>query len=61
MTPAPIVVEPDASVVKAAQLFLNHRISCLPVMRDETLVGIITTSDILVAFVRLLDPKAVAP
>lgn len=61
MTPAPIVVEPDASVVKAAQLLLNHRISCLPVMRDETLVGIITTSDILMAFVRLLDPKAVAP
>lgn len=59
MTPAPIVIEPDASVIKAAQLFLKHSIGCLPVMRDETLVGIITTSDILMAFVRLLDPRAV--
>lgn len=51
MTPAPIVVEPDTPAPDAARLMLTHYIGCLPVMRGETLVGIITTSDILIAFV----------
>ena len=50
MTPAPIIVEPSAPASEAARLMLNHHISCLPVMRSETLIGIITTSDILIAF-----------
>ncbi len=53
MTPAPIVVEPDTSAEKLAQLMLNHRIGCLPVMRVETLVGIVTRSDILMAFMNI--------
>jgi acetoin utilization protein AcuB len=53
MTPAPIVIPPDASADEAARLMLNNNISCLPVMRDETLVGIITRSDILAAFIAL--------
>jgi CBS domain-containing protein len=50
MTPAPIIIEPDAPAPEAARLMLTHRIGCLPVMRGETLVGIITRSDLLVAF-----------
>jgi acetoin utilization protein AcuB len=50
MTPAPIVIEPDAEADEAARLMLNNHISCLPVILGETLVGIVTTSDILVAF-----------
>jgi acetoin utilization protein AcuB len=53
MTPAPIVVEPNTSAVEAARLMLANQIGCLPVMRSETLVGIITTSDILMAFVNV--------
>lgn len=53
MTPAPIVVSPEAPAAEAARLMLNNHINCLPVMRDETLVGIITTSDILIAFMNL--------
>jgi CBS domain-containing protein len=53
MTPAPIVVEPDAPVAEATRLMLRNHINCLPVMRSETLVGIITTSDILIAFMRM--------
>ncbi len=53
MTPAPIVTEPNATADEAARLMLVNRISCLPVMRSETLVGIITKSDILMAFMRL--------
>lgn len=55
MTPAPIVVAPDAKAESAAQLMLENRISCLPVMRDETLVGIVTRSDILLAFMNLIE------
>jgi predicted transcriptional regulator len=52
MTPAPIIIEPHAPVVQAARLMLVNHISSLPVMRSETLVGIVTKSDILVAFMR---------
>lgn len=53
MTPAPIIVEPNAPASEAARLMLNHRIGCLPVMRSETLVGVVTRSDILVAFMTI--------
>lgn len=53
MTPAPIVVEPDAEAVEAARLMLNNHISCLPVILGETVVGIVTTSDIMVAFMEI--------
>lgn len=52
MTPAPIVVEPNASAAEAARLMLVNQISCLPVMRGETLIGILTSSDIFMAFIR---------
>ena len=53
MTPAPIIVEPDAPADEAARMMLQHRIGCLPVMRAETLVGIVTRSDILIAFMNI--------
>jgi CBS domain-containing protein len=53
MTPAPIIVEPDMSADEGARLMLTNHVSCLPVMRGETLVGIITTSDILMAFIKM--------
>ena len=52
MSPAPIIVEPDMPAHEAARLMLNHNISALPVMRGETLIGIVTTSDVLMAFLR---------
>lgn len=53
MTPAPIIVEPDAPAHETARLMLEHYIGCLPVMRGETLIGIITRSDLLMAFITL--------
>ena len=53
MSPAPIIIEPHAPVHEAARLLLNHQISALPVMRSETLVGIVTTSDLLVALMTI--------
>jgi CBS domain-containing protein len=55
MTPAPIIVEPDAPAHEAARLMLEHYIGCLPVMRGETLIGIITRSDLLTAFIALCN------
>jgi acetoin utilization protein AcuB len=51
MTPAPIVTEPSTFIAEATRLMLVNHIHCLPVMRGETLVGIITSTDILAAFV----------
>lgn len=53
MSPAPIIVEPDMHASEAARLMLDNHISALPVMRGETLIGIVTTSDILAAFMRV--------
>ncbi|MBL8134415.1 MAG: CBS domain-containing protein [Anaerolineae bacterium] len=53
MTPAPVSIEPDADADEAVRLMLDHHISSLPVMLGETLVGIVTTSDILVAFMEI--------
>src|SRR3954463_396134 len=36
MTPAPIIVEPDAPAYEAARLMVENFIGCLPVMRGET-------------------------
>jgi acetoin utilization protein AcuB len=49
MTPAPITVSPDTTAYEATRLMLTHRVGCLPVMNDETLVGILTRSDLLIA------------
>jgi CBS domain-containing protein len=53
MTPAPIIAEPDTPAYEAARLMLEHYIGCLPVMRGETLIGIVTRSDLLMAFMTL--------
>lgn len=61
MSPAPIIVESDVPAAEAARLMLTHRISALPVMRGETLIGIVTTSDILMAFMTLEKKLAALP
>ena len=53
MSAAPIIVEPFTSASEAARMMLQHNIGCLPVMRSETFVGIITRSDILMAFMNI--------
>jgi len=44
----PITVSPDASVLEAAALMLDHAISCLPVLDEhgET-IGVVTSRDLL--------------
>ena len=45
-----ISVPPETPMAQAAQIMLKHRISCLPVVADGRLVGIVTTTDVLAAF-----------
>lgn len=46
-----VTIGPSAPVEEAADLLLRHRPACLPVVDQGKLVGVITTSDILMAFV----------
>ncbi len=42
-----VTIEPDATVRRAANLLRGRSIGCLPVVRGEELVGIVTTTDLL--------------
>jgi acetoin utilization protein AcuB len=50
----PITVAEDAPIESAAKVMVEKEISCLPVMRDGELVGIITETDIFKAFQEIL-------
>jgi CBS domain-containing protein len=61
MTPDPLTVPPDMSVMEAARLMKEHDIGDLLVARDSVLVGIVTDRDIVVrALAQGLDPKTTA-
>lgn len=47
-------VEDECPIEDAAQVMVEHKIGCLPVMGDGNLVGIITETDIFKAFTRML-------
>lgn len=53
MTPDPHTVTPRMSVEDAARLMISHKIGGLPVVEDGKLVGIITTTDVLRAFLKV--------
>ena len=59
MTPDPITIAPDATIVKAARLMVEHKIGGLPVVEDGKLVGIITETD--VCRVLMSQPELVEP
>nr|WP_181448007.1 CBS domain-containing protein [Dissulfurirhabdus thermomarina] len=49
----PITVDPNASVDSAARLIHQYKIGGLPVLEKRRLVGILTITDILAAFIEL--------
>lgn len=53
MTPKPLVIAPSASVDEAARVLRQHRIGALPVLEGGKLVGILSASDVLDAFIDL--------
>lgn len=53
MTETPLTVAPDMCVEEATQLMLRDQISGLPVVENGKLIGILTVSDILKAFLEV--------
>jgi acetoin utilization protein AcuB len=53
MTETPLTVAPATTVEDAVHLMLKHQISGLPVVENGQVVGLITTSDILHAFLEM--------
>jgi acetoin utilization protein AcuB len=53
MTSKPFTIGPDVPVDEAAQVLCEHKINALPVIDRKKLVGILTATDVLNAFVDL--------
>ncbi|QJA06364.1 CBS domain-containing protein [Thermosulfurimonas marina] len=50
----PITVSPEATIEEAARLIYRHKIGGLPVVEGERLVGILTITDLLEAFIEFM-------
>ena len=48
----------DTDIRDAAALLLEHKYGCLPVVRERTLVGILTEADFIKISLKLLNEKA---
>ena len=55
MTADPVCVTPEAAVLPTVTIMLERRISCLPVIEGEKVVGMITTTDLMLALQCLLQ------
>ncbi|MCL2460475.1 MAG: CBS domain-containing protein [Euryarchaeota archaeon] len=53
MTPDPIVIRPSATIQEAAQLMISHHVRRLPVLDGDTLVGLISIADLILAIARM--------
>ena len=60
MTKEVVTVTPDLSIPQAARLLLEHKIGGLPVLEDGRLVGILTETDVLKAYLSLGDVSEIA-
>lgn len=61
MTRQVLSVTPETRTRNAARLMVERRVGCLPVLQGSTLVGIITTIDLLRALAGVDQTKAVRP
>jgi CBS-domain-containing membrane protein len=52
MTRFPVTIGPDHTVTEAASRMLTHQVQALPVTEHRRLVGILTRTHLLYAFVR---------
>ncbi|MDX1381056.1 MAG: CBS domain-containing protein, partial [Xanthomonadales bacterium] len=55
MNREPVTVTPDTRTVDAIRLMREKKLSCLPVVHDDRLVGIVTEHDLIVVSSRLLE------
>lgn len=61
MTPSPMTVTSHSSVEDAARLMIEHKVGGIPVVDEERLVGIVSTSDLLRALLDLVLASGEAP
>ena len=61
MTPNPVTVTPETTIDEAARLMLRLKINAVLVLAGGAPVGIITTSDILEAFLEAATSEQMAP
>ncbi len=52
-----ITITEDVAVEEAARIMVDHKIGCLPVLREGTLVGIITDIDLLATTMEMLGAR----
>jgi acetoin utilization protein AcuB len=50
----PFTIHPEMALEEAARILLDKRVGGLPIVKNGTLVGVITVSDILSAFINFL-------
>jgi CBS domain-containing protein len=55
MTPYPVNVSPDALMGPAMSQILQWQISSLPVVENRKLIGIVTTTDLVIAFQCIME------
>ncbi len=58
MTGQVVTVAPESSIANVTRLLLERRIGGLPVVQGSRLVGIITKTDILAAFVDVVEGES---
>jgi CBS domain-containing protein len=61
MTRGPVTVAPNASIAQACRLMEQHGIKRLPVVQNDTLVGLIARADLVRAFAQSTEKSAPAP
>lgn len=58
MTRTVIAIDPERDAREAARIMIDHKIGALPVLDGERLLGILTETDLLRAFVDAPEPAA---
>ncbi len=59
MNASPTTVAPETPMLEAINLLRSEKVDCLPVVKDDRLIGIVTEHDFIHIVARLLDVEAV--
>jgi acetoin utilization protein AcuB len=57
MTPGPITCTPDTHLVELVREFCQHKVGAMPVVEGGRVVGIVTQTDMMQAFLTVLEDK----
>jgi acetoin utilization protein AcuB len=57
MTRDPITCAPDADLVDLVRGFCEHKVGAIPIVEGERLVGIVTQTDMMQAFLAVLESE----